>query len=200
MTKPADKSKMEMPDSEFVRLAKQGNTLAFENLYRRYNAKIYNFSRQIVGHEEDAEDATQEAFVRAWNALEQLREGDSFNVWLHRIALNVCKDLLKKRAKASTNTIKITPNDENKSEEIHIAGKEPDPSSKLEIEEKRRVVAKAIDALSPEHRLVVTMHHLEGMDIESIAEVLGTRRGTVMSRLARAREVLRRKLAPYVEP
>lgn len=64
---------------------------------------------------------------------------------------------------------------------------------------KKRAVAKAIETLSPEHRLVIIMHHWEGMDIDSIAKVLGTRRGTVMSRLARAREALRRKLAPFVE-
>ncbi|MDI6828003.1 MAG: RNA polymerase sigma factor [Armatimonadota bacterium] len=180
-------------------MAKKGSTTAFENLYRRYNARIYNFAKQIVGHEEDAEDATQETFVRAWNALQQLKKSESFNVWIHRIALNVCRDFLKRRGKDSSKIIETNSNDEAGFSIMQIAGKEPDPSSEFVTEEKKRAVAKAIETLSPEHRLVIIMHHWEGMDIDSIAKVLGTRRGTVMSRLARAREALRRKLAPFVE-
>ena len=87
---------METVDTELVQRAKAGDVPAFETLYRRYNDRIYNFAKQVTDSAEDAGDVVQETFVRAWQSLPRLREDGTFGVWLHRIALNTSKDVLKK--------------------------------------------------------------------------------------------------------
>lgn len=188
----------ETSDIELVRRARDGDVPAFELLYRRYNDRLYSFARQITGSADDARDVVQEAFVRAWNALPTLRSEESFGVWLHRIALNLSKDERRKKAANPTSGLEASQAD-GTSVELQIEADGPSPEDMLIADEGRSVVRRAIESLSEDHRVVVTMHHIEGMGVESIARVLGVRKGTVMSRLSRAREILRRKLAPYVE-
>jgi len=182
-----------MPDdnTELVARAKAGDIPAFEQLYRQYSARIYNFARQLVGSADDAQDATQETFVKAWNALPGLRKEATFGVWLHRIALNVCRDLGRRESMEAPAEIRESSFGNHDTNEL---------SGRIVASEINDAVHKAIESLSPEHRLVVVMHHVEGLDISAIAEILGISKGTVMSRLARARETLRRKLSAYLEP
>ena len=84
-------------------------------------------------------------------------------------------------------------------ETIQVESEDAGPEEAFISTEVGRAVRQAVDSLSEEHRLVVTLHHIEGMDVESVASMLGVPRGTVMSRLSRAREALRRKLSPYVQ-
>ncbi len=182
-------------DKELVELAKAGDVAAFETLYRRYNARLYNFALLLTLSHDDAADVTQESFIRAWNSLPALREGAVFGSWVHRIALNVGRDLLKKRGRSPVASIDGIDG----SETSEIPSRAPGPEQTIISGEVNDAVHRAIRSLSEDHRTVVTMHHLEGMDIESISSVLGVSKGTIMSRLSRAREILRRKLVPYVE-
>jgi RNA polymerase sigma-70 factor (ECF subfamily) len=185
---------------ELVQRARAGDVNAFETLYRAYNDRIYNFAKRVTGSAEDAGDVTQETFVRAWNALTRLRVDDTFGVWLHRIALNRCRDFIKKRARDSALSIDATqPDADGEPMRVEIEGHGLTPEQELISGEVRNAVVRAVDSLNAEHRMVVTMHHMEGMDVEEISAVLGVPKGTVMSRLSRAREALRRKLSPYVE-
>lgn len=187
-------------ESELVRLAKAGNMPAFETLYRTYNSRVYNFALQLVGSAEDARDLTQEAFIRAWSALPTLRSDETFGVWLHRIVFNLSKDLVRKRSKQRSFSL---DGDNHSSDgeplERQFQGQLPGPEESAVANEVEAAVRKAVDSLSSDHRVVVTMHHFEGMDVDSIAKILRVPKGTVMSRLSRAREILRRKLIPYVE-
>lgn len=188
------------PEIELVQRARTGDVPAFEELYRQYNPRIYNFARQITGSADDACDAVQETFIRAWNSLPRLRVEETFSVWLHRITLNYCRDTLKKRGRQSTLSIDSPPScdgDEPSTMEIECEG--PSPEDCVISAEMQGAVQRALCSLSEEHRLVVMMHHMDGLDVQSIASILGIAKGTVMSRLSRAREVLRRKLVPYVE-
>lgn len=180
---------MPVDESELVARAKAGDLPAFEELYRRYSAKVYNFTRQLVSSPDDAQDITQETFVRAWNALPRLRNDATFGVWLHRIALNVCRDTGKRRSRETPVELTDSYDKESRNE----------LSENLVATETIKELRKAVESLSPEHRLVVTMHHLEGLDVSSIAHILKVSKGTVMSRLARAREILRRRLSAYLE-
>ncbi len=187
-------------ESQLVQSARSGDKAAFEQLYRKYNDRIFNFSKRITGSPEDAGDVTQETFVRAWNALPKLRADETFGVWLHRIALNRSRDTVKKKGREFTLSIDSGATDaEGAPSPLDLVSEEPTPEDSLMSVEDRSAVIRAIDSLSEDHRLVVTLHHLEGMDVEEVSEVLGIPRGTVMSRLSRAREALRRKLSPYVE-
>ncbi|HET6456176.1 MAG TPA: sigma-70 family RNA polymerase sigma factor [Armatimonadota bacterium] len=174
-------------ESELVKRAKSGDLPAFESLYRSYNTRLFNFARQITCCPDDAADVVQETFIKAWNALPRLRSDSVFGAWLHRIALNLARDTARKRP------VVIDP------EQIELDCGEPDPENSLISAESENAVYKAISGLKEEHRLVVTMHYMGGMGVDAIAEVMGVPKGTVMSRLSRARAILRRKLSPYVE-
>jgi RNA polymerase sigma-70 factor (ECF subfamily) len=188
---------MELPsDLELVRSAKAGDVPAFEALYRRYNDRIYGFAKQVTGSAEDACDVAQEAFIRAWDALPKLRDDRIFGVWLHRIALNLSRDFLKRRAAHPAASLDACDTDIGPMSQGSYA---PGPERALISAEKADAVRRVIESLAEEHRLVVTLHHMQGMDVESVAGVLGVPKGTVMSRLSRARGILRRKLAPHVE-
>jgi RNA polymerase sigma-70 factor (ECF subfamily) len=187
-------------ETELVRRAKEGDVPAFEALYRLYNNRIYNFAKQVTGSAEDAGDVVQDTFVRAWHALPGMRSDSALGAWLHRIALNRSHDLMHKKRRELGTSLDAAPLDGDvESVQIQIAADAPSPEEALVAGEVQSAVRRAVDSLKPEHRLVVTMHHFEGMDVASIASVLGISRGTVMSRLSRAREALRRKLSPYVE-
>ena len=187
-------------ESELVRLARAGDVAAFEALYRAYNDRIYNFAKRVTGSAEDAGDVTQETFVRAWKSLPKLREDGTFSVWLHRIALNRCRDVLKKHRREGTVSIDCPQTDDEGQEmQTQLQSDLPGPEEALFEGEMQSAVRRAVDSLSEEHRLVVTMHHFEGLDVESVAKILNVPRGTVMSRLSRAREALRRKLSGYIE-
>lgn len=199
--KPGVKRPMETnAESELVRSARAGDVLAFEALYRAYGERIYNFAKRVTGSAEDARDVTQETFVRAWNSLPKLREDGTFSVWLHRIALNRCRDMLKKHRREGTVSLDCPQTDDEGGEmQTQVQSDCPGPEETLFEGEMQGAVRRAVDSLSEEHRLVVTMHHMQGLDVESIAKTLNVPRGTVMSRLSRAREVLRRKLSAYIE-
>lgn len=181
-------------ESELVQRAKAGDVPAFETLYRSYNNRIYNFARQITGSAEDAGDIVQESFIKAWNSLPGLRQESTFGIWLHRIALNLSRDFLKKRGRE----LSINLGTDGEVVELQVEDPSPNPEHTVISSETQAAVRRAVETLSADHRLVVTMHHLEGMDVESIARIMGISKGTVMSRLSRAREALRRKLAPHV--
>lgn len=183
-------------DTRLVTRAKKGDVAAFESLYRWYNDRLYNFVRQLPLPPEDAADVVQESFIRAWNSLPSLRNDAMFGSWLHRIALNRGRDLLERRTRRP-----VVPIDDLSPEgtSTDIADGSSGPEQELIKDDMSTAVRRAVSTLSDDHRLVVTMHHMEGMDVQSISEALNISKGTVMSRLSRARESLRRKLAPYVE-
>lgn len=189
-----------MSESKLVQMARAGDIHAFEALYRAYNDRIFNFAKRLTGSAEDAGDVTQETFVRAWNALPRLRAEETFGIWLHRIALNRSRDVLKKHGRQPTLSIDSALTDsEDEPIRLQFESDGPTPEQELISGELHDTLRRAVDSLNAEHRAVVTMHHMEGMDVESIAQVLGVPKGTVMSRLSRAREILRRKLSPYIE-
>jgi RNA polymerase sigma-70 factor (ECF subfamily) len=183
---------------DLVRKAKAGDKAAFEMLYRLYSDRIYNFSKQITGTYEDAADITQDTFIRAWKSLPRLRAEETFGTWLHRIALNRSKDAIAERKKAPLRLDEPSGGDPD-APRLDPEDPSPGPDARLAQNDKENAVRLAIDSLSPDHRLVVTMHHMDGMEVGEIAGILGISKGTVMSRLSRAREALRRKLAAHIE-
>jgi len=186
----------EATDRELVARAKTGDVSAFEALYRRYNDRLYNFVRQLELSPEDAADIVQDSFIRAWKALPSLREDAMFGSWLHRIALNRGRDAMRSRSRRPVAEM-ADPSPSGVS--FEIPDESPGPEQELIADDVGAAVRRAIGTLSEDHRLVITMHHLEEMDVQAISDALRVSRGTVMSRLSRAREALRRKLAPYVE-
>jgi RNA polymerase sigma-70 factor (ECF subfamily) len=191
---------MNRNSSEFEALvaeAQAGSLEAFEVLYRRLQPGIYAFVRGQVREAELAADLAQQTFVRAWESLPRLRKAGAFVGWIHRIAVNLVRDEAKSgRARLEVAASALAEGDPALT---RAAVADPQPEQALASAELRQAVRAALAALPAEHQAVVVMHHFEGMSVAEIAGVLKVRPGTVMSRLARAREAMRRHLSPFVE-
>jgi len=184
--------------AERVRLAQGGDLRAFEQLFQQYQRGIYNAIFQIVRSEADAADLTQDVFVRAYRALPRLQSPEAFSSWLYRIAINLSRNYLRDAARSRAESLEYG-GDEAEGGQREIADTSGDPADLAQVQDMALRVRQAIATLSPDHRTVVTLHHLEGMPVEQIAAIMNCSVGTVKSRLSRARDHLRRKLTPYVE-
>jgi RNA polymerase sigma-70 factor (ECF subfamily) len=179
---------------KLVARAQAGDQRAFGELYTQHARLIHSIIRHMVMHDDAAADLTQETFIRAWNSLPRLKEPRAFPGWLRMIALNITRDWV--RAKKPTESLE---SDEEDGAEKQWADDGAGPVEELEITEQQAQIRDAIQRLNDDQRLVVVMHHLEGRPVAEIGRELGIPVGTVLSRLARGREALRIKLAPYVE-
>lgn len=188
---------MDAPRPALVAQARKGDVEAFGELFRRTQRNIYNFVRLMVHNPDDADDLTQEIYVRAWKGLKTLHADEAFLVWLHRIALNVVRDA-RRHATPPTISLDAANGDGESSPLTDIPDWSEAPERVVLSEVTQEAVRQAVRSLPDIHRSVVTMHHLEGMEVTEIAQVLGVSVGTVLSRLARARETLRRKLGSLV--
>ena len=186
-------------ETELVARAREGDATAFEEIYRRYDRRIFNTVLQIVRNEEDAADITQEAFVRAYRSLKNLRSDEAFTSWLFRIAINLSRNHLRSRPHFRMESLDEFATSGDDEQELQIPDTTHDPARAIETHEMQNFVRKAVGQLSAAHREVVTLHHLEGMRVDDIARILNCSVGTVKSRLSRARDELKRKLRSYVE-
>lgn len=189
------------PDADLVRLAQAGDQGAFQQLFERYQKPVYNVIYRMLLNPEDAADLTQDTFVNAFRAIRGLRDPNIFYPWVRQIAVNLTRNHHKRQSRVQFQSMSegtLTDEGEELSREL------PDPNASpvtdLEDKELQERVAAAIDTLSPDHRAVVILHHLEDMPVAEIADALGISVGTVKSRLARARDRLSHKLRQYVLP
>lgn len=184
-------------DADLVRRAKAGDERAYEALFGRHQRRIYAIVYGMLRNDADAKDATQEAFVRAYRSLPRLEAAGAFGGWLAQIAVNICRDILK-RPRLVARSLDEPLGDEDSEYKLEIPDWSESPERASLASELQDVVHRAIGTLSADHRAVITMHHLEGMDVLQIADILGVSEGTIKSRLSRARAELRRKLGHYV--
>jgi RNA polymerase sigma-70 factor (ECF subfamily) len=174
------------PDKELVALSQKGDRAAFGVLCERYYSMVSILAWQKVRNRTDAEDLVQESFVRAYRAIESLREGEKFPGWLYRITLKICLDHLRKVNRRDT----AVPLDE----EAH-AGPAPEPAgSELEAQEEHGKVARAIEKLPDKYRLVVTLRFIDKKSYREIADQLGEPDGTIANRIHRAVKMLQAAL------
>jgi RNA polymerase sigma-70 factor (ECF subfamily) len=190
----------ENPQTEWVRRAQGGDLQAFEQLFDQYQRGIYNVIFQMVRSEADAADLTQDVFVRAWKALPRLDAPEAFTSWLYRIATNLSRNWIRDNTRVRKESLdQPFGGDEEDGGTREIADYSADPAAVVQTQAVQDVVRGAIDGLSQDHRTVVTLHHMDGMAVEDIAKVMNCSVGTVKSRLSRARDHLKRKLAGFVE-
>ena len=160
----------------------RGDLAAYDRLVAAYQDRIYQAAYRITGHREDAWDAAQEAFLRAFKALRGFRGEASFSTWMTRIAVNAALDVVRRRPAHSA-----VPAD--------LTAVSTDPSDDIVRRDQQRRVQQAIAGLPADHRTVVVLRDVQGLRYEEISRVLGVPVGTVRSRLSRARESLRGALA-----
>lgn len=164
---------------DLIQQCKAGDSSAYHKLYRLYAKAMYNVSYRIVGREEDAEDATQEAFISAFKNLGSYRGDATFGAWLKRIVVNKAINILKKRREEAM------PEHEN----FDVAEEEETIEYKEGLTVER--VRTAIHQLPDGYRTVLSLYLLEGYDHQEIAEIMGITESTSKSQLNRAKSKLR---------
>jgi len=147
---------------------------AFEALVRRHQAAVYRVALRMLGSEADAQDATQEAFVRAWRALQGFRRQSAVSTWLYRIVTHRCLDLIAARR----------PTEDLDQIELDAGA---DPADKAEQRERLRAVTRAVAGLPGEQRAALVLREFEGLSYEQVADVLDTSVSAVKGRIHRAR-------------
>lgn len=183
------------PDATLIERAQRGDQQAFALLYRRHQRPIHSLIRHLTGDDEIAADLTQDTFVKAWDAMPRLRATNAFGGWLRIIATNLVRDRGRRRRPEST----ITDSTFEGGPELDVADEGPLLEEQLGLQQLQHHIRDAVTRLPEPQRVVVIMHHLEDIPVAEIAVALGIPLGTVLSRLARGRMALKRRLTPYVE-
>jgi RNA polymerase sigma-70 factor (ECF subfamily) len=179
---------------------KQGDKDAWDTLIRRYEKSVYKFAYSLCRNHEEAGDIAGQVFLRLYQNLHTFRNEASFTSWLFRIVRNTYLDLCVRPAHRSHLSLDASPNNDNEpSAGRDILDPSPTPETLCMEKETAQLLARAIHHLPAYQRQVLCMYHSEGKSYEEIAEATGLSIGTVKSRLNRARNMLRERLAPYQE-
>jgi RNA polymerase sigma-70 factor (ECF subfamily) len=188
-----------MDEQALIRSAQRGDLEAFNRLVLVYQDNLYNTALRILGDEDLAQDATQEAFISAFRGLNGYR-GGSFRAWLLRTVTNACYDELRRRKRRPTTPLE--PSEESE-EEIEnpawLADPQASPEARLEQAELEHAIQHCLDGLPADFRSVVVLADIQGLDYTEVARVLRKPLGTIKSRLARARLRLRDCLQGFRE-
>ena len=202
-SQPASAEAPPQPDDlTLVRRAQSGDADAYDELVRRYQRQIYGVTYHMTSHHEDANDLTQEAFVKAWQALKSFKGDSSFFTWLYRIAVNRTLNHLKSR-KLREGKHAMSLNDLDVEAENHpdlvalVSDKTPRRAAVLE--ELKGKLNAAIQRLSEDHRAVLTLHDIQGLPHAEIAKILDCNPQTVRTRLFYARQQLQGLLSDYLK-
>ncbi len=179
-----------LEEQELIRRAASGDAEAFEALVLAYQKPVYNLALRMSGSEDEALDLSQEAFFRAWRGLSGYRADSAFSTWLYRLTSNVCLDHLRRRKRR----ILALPLDGGDEREPPVPDPAPGPEARTIQKLEREAVAEALGRLGIEYREALTLRALHGLSYGEIAEILDLNEGTVKSRIARAREKMRRML------
>lgn len=174
-------------DGELVRLCLAGEQAAFDALAARHYRRVYNVIYRMLGNREQAEDLTQETFLRVYSRLDTFRQGGAFPAWLRRIAANLCIDHLRRRGEQ---TVSLDQQLESGIEQVDESAASR-PEDRLAMREDARRVVDAVQRLPDRQRAVLVLRHIEGLKIDEIARTLGMPQGTVKTLLFRGRQAVR---------
>ena len=180
-----------MTEQELIGAAQQGDEGAFEELVRQYEKRVYHLALRMCGDQEDAWEIAQEAFLSVWRGLRFFRGESAFSTWVYRLTSNAAIDYLRRqnRQKALEG---VSLDDQETLAEPQ--DQSPSPQQQAELGELRENLQEGLMALSAEHRQVLLLRELQGLSYEEIGRELDLDLGTVKSRIARAREKLRKIL------
>lgn len=176
-------------ENHLIQRFKDGDRSTFERIVQSHQDRIYNLCHYLLGNPQDAEDAAQEVFIKAFRKLKEFRPESSLYTWLYRIGVNTCLDHKRK----------LRPEPlRNESQVAELPSPESSPERNYQSKEIGRAINSALEQLSEHSRAVIVLKEIEGLSYEEIAEVLNTSVGTIKSRLSRTRDELRRILREKV--
>src|SRR5437016_5207594 len=175
------------------RVRERDDDAAFDEIVRRHKNRIYSYVCRMTKDAPDAEDLTQEVFIRAYQSMHAFRHDAAVDTWLYRIATNLVIDRFR-REKRAPQWVPVDGEADETVLELPSTSREGDPLATAQLTELQGQVQRAIRSLPQKLRTVVVLHDMEGLSYEEVAETLGCPVGTVKSRLFNARLLLKRKL------
>ncbi len=182
-----------------VKQARQGDLGAYDELVRRYQERIYATVYHMTANHEDANDLAQEAFIKGFQALKSFKGGSSFYTWIYRIAVNKTINFLTQRKSRSQMSLDDLDFNAEHDPDLVALISDKTPRREVNLTELQEKLNTAMQKLSEPHRLVVTLHDVQGMSHEEIAEIMDCNIGTVRSRLFYARQQLQAYLSDYLK-
>ena len=187
-------------DTALVQRAQANDRAAFNEIVLRYKSKVYNFIHRMIPATQDAEDLTQETFVRAYLSIRSFQSRASLNTWLFRIATNLCIDYGRrtKKTQGMVTSLSLETDEDEADTQRDVPDYVFDPQRLLLNKELGAKLDRALRDLPEKLRTVVLLYDIEGLSYDEIAAIAGCPLGTVKSRLYNARAALRDKMAPYL--
>jgi RNA polymerase sigma-70 factor (ECF subfamily) len=182
---------MTRTDEELVARAQGGDIESFNQLILRWERPIYALAYRVIGREEDARDVCQDAFLRAYRALPGFKGQAKFSSWLYRIALNLCRDWIRRQRRAPVSQM---PEDMDATEMASEAGPVESIEDLVARRELSAIVEEAMSELSEEQRTAIILKEYHGMTFQEIADMQGCPLSTVKTRLYQGLSLLRRRL------
>ena len=195
---PPEQAASEADDVTLVRRSQAGDFRAYDELVRRYQERIYATVYHMTSNHEDASDLAQDTFIKAFQALKSFKGDSSFYTWVYRIAVNKTINFLKQRKNKhhlSLNDLDFSA--ENDPDLVALISHKT-PRRDLNLTELQEKLNAAMMKLSAPHRLVVTLHDVQGLSHEEIGKIMDCNVGTVRSRLFYARQQLQAYLSDYL--
>lgn len=194
---------MATDDLTLVKRARSGDQCALKLLIERYQRKVYSVALGMVKDREEAMDVSQEAFVKVYRYLDHFKGDSSFYTWLYRITVNICIDVLRRRAASRGEHVEFDENIQHDSAEANIGALGSrlgtNPQKTLLRKELAAKIEEALQEVPEKHRAILLLRELEGMSYEDLARTLQIPKGTVMSRLFHARAKMQTILNKYLE-
>ncbi|MEI7939333.1 MAG: sigma-70 family RNA polymerase sigma factor [Verrucomicrobiota bacterium] len=182
-----------------VKRALKGDLSAYDDLVRRYQERIYATIYHMTSNHEDANDLAQEAFIKAFQALRSFKGGSSFYTWVYRIAVNKTLNFLKQRKNKTHMSLDDLDFNAEHDPDLVALISDKTPRREAGLAELQEKLNAAMQKLSEPHRLVVTLHDVQGLSHEEIAKIMDCNAGTVRSRLFYARQQLQAYLSDYLQ-
>ena len=184
-------------DATLVRASKTGDVAAFEELVKRYDSKLLRIAQHVTHNREDAQDAVQEAFLKAFQKLGQFQENSKFSTWLIRITINQSLMKLRKQHRKREVSIDQDFQTEESTLFLEIADWAPNPEQRYSASELKEILTKTLQELQPGLRVVFVLRDIEGLSLGQTAEALDLTVSAVKARSWRARLQLREGLSKY---
>jgi RNA polymerase sigma-70 factor (ECF subfamily) len=199
LERPAAPPPPALDDRALVRRAKTGDLVAYDELVRRYQKRIYATLYHMTANHEDASDLAQEAFIRAYRSLRSFKGDSTFFTWLYRIAVNRAINFLKQRGRRTHLSLNDLDFDAEHHPDLVALISDNTPRREAGLSELQNALNTAMLQLSETHRLVVTLHDVQGMSHDEIGRIMDCNTGTVRSRLFYARQQLQSLLSKYLK-
>jgi len=184
-------------DEQLMLNAGQGDKNAFDELVRRYSSRMVNVAYQVLGDRELAEDVAQETFLRAYKSAARYRQISKFSTWLYTIALNLCRNELRRRKFKTYSLEGMAERDEESKVRIDIPDEKTQPDRDLERKEAGTLVRQAVEKLPEKFKTPLVLRDIQELTYEEISEILDLPEGTVKSRINRGRLRVKEILRPY---